>query len=111
MATAKLIRGDTWRRSWIIKDETGQPIDLTGASARLQVRDKRDEVLAYARMDNGMITIDPLQGRIDMVVPASITKDFPIASHRFDLELTFADGTVRTIEQSTLQVIEDVTHD
>ncbi len=48
MATVKLIRGDTWRRSWIIKDEVGQPIDLTGASARLQVRDKRDEVLAYA---------------------------------------------------------------
>ena len=31
MATVRLIRGDTWRRSWIIKDETGQPIDLTGA--------------------------------------------------------------------------------
>ena len=111
MATVRLIRGDTWRRSWIIKDKVGQPIDLTGASARLQVRGKWNTVLAYARMDNGMITVDPLQGRIDMVVPASITKDFPVASHRFDLELTFADGTVWTIEQSTLYVIEDVTHD
>lgn len=44
----KLYAGDTWTRAWELRDAAGSPIDLTGASARLQVRDAAGAVVITA---------------------------------------------------------------
>lgn len=115
MATAiKHYRGDTWLRSWVIKDATGAPVDLTGASARLHVRpqegtDTADDLILAATVGDGL-TITASAGRVDLRVEAADMVLDP-ETYRFELELTDGDGVVRTIEQGRLMIIEDVARD
>lgn len=106
----KVFRGDTWRRVWVIKDEAGTPIDLTGAAARLHVRNAAGALAVAASTADGRLTITPAAGRIDMMVPAAAMQIAP-GAYRFDLEITTASGEVRTLEQSTLVVLEDMSRD
>jgi hypothetical protein len=106
----KLYRGDTWTRAWELRDAAGNPIDLTGSSARLQVRDAAGAVVISASTADGRLTITHASGRIDMLVPYAATGIAP-GSYRFDLEVTHAIGLRRTYEQDMLVVLEDLTHD
>ena len=110
MATVKLIRGDTWIRTWVLKDSSGAPVDLSGASARLMVRDSNTgAVKIVASTDNGFLTIIPTEGRIDLIVPYTQTETLTPGKYKFDLEVTYANNIRRTIEQSILSIVEDVT--
>ena len=109
MGAAKLIRGDTWRRAWIVGG-TANPTDLTGATARLHLRDAKDVLKVTATTENGLLTITPLTGRIDLRVEGSVMNIEP-DTYSFDLELTTDDGIIRTIEQEKLKIIADITRD
>lgn len=102
-------RGDTWKRSWTFKDAQQALIPLTGATARLFVRDSQGAVVITASSQNGELVIRGTEGTIVMTVPASAMALAP-GRYEFDLEVTFADGTVATYDRSTLTVLEDVTH-
>lgn len=111
MAAVKLFRGDTWQRAWVIKDAAGAPVDLTGAAARLHARDADGALAISASTSDARLSIDtPASGRIDMLVPASATGVTP-GSYRFDLEVAFPNGIVRTYEQASLVVLEDMSRD
>lgn len=110
MPAVKLFRGDTWQRAWMIKDASGAPVDLTGAGARLHVRDAAGVKVMEASIADGRLTIQPAGGRIDLVMPKEATGIDP-GSYRFDLEVTFASGVRTTYEQETLVVMEDMSRD
>lgn len=110
MPAVKLFRGDTWQRAWIIADAAGNPVDLTGATVRLHVRDAAGAKVMEASTANGRITLHPAAGRIDLVMPKEAT-GVPPGSYRFDLEVTFPSGVRQTYEQATLVVMEDMTRD
>jgi hypothetical protein len=110
MPTTKtiLIRGDSWVRTWILKDPNNNPLNLTGATVRLQVRDANDAIKISASTSDGKITLTPAQGKIDMTISYTET-NLPPGSYKFDLEVTHANGIRRTYEQGILIVIPDVT--
>ena len=114
MATVKkpdeLYRGDTWVKQWQLKIAT-VPIDLTGASARLYIRDKKKALVCEATTANAKITITELTGTVSANVPAAETELFKIEDHKYDLEITHADGTVKTYVSNTLKILEDQTYD
>ncbi|MCI1193407.1 phage baseplate upper protein [Calidifontimicrobium sp. SYSU G02091] len=110
MAAIKIYRGDTWQRAWIIKDGAGNPVDLTGAAARLHVRDADGVKVMEASTADGRLTLQSAAGRIDLVMPASATAVAP-ASYRFDIEVTYPSGVRITYEQATLLVMEDMSRD
>jgi hypothetical protein len=101
MSKVEHTRGDTWERGYIIKDAAGVPLDLTGASVDLQVRDGSGLLVADL---STACTITPLAGRIDLVAPAS-TMDIPLGAYRFDIRVTYAGGRVKTYDASTLTII------
>lgn len=105
--TPTAVAGDTWVRAWVLRTAAGVPLDLTGATARLQVRDESGALVLAANPDNGWLILTPAAGRIDLVAPLAV----PAGRYRFGLEVTFADGRVRTVEQSPLVVVEDIVHD
>lgn len=109
MATIKLYRGDTWRHTWLLSDEREAPIDLTGATARLQVRDGYDTAVITATVANDRLVIDPAAGRIDLDVHYAITEALTPGSYRWDLEITTADDRRLTIDGGALVVLPDMT--
>lgn len=110
MAAVKLYRGDTWQRAWEIRDSAGLPVGLTGATARLHVRDAAGVIQMQASTTDGRLTLQPTEGRIDLVMPKEVTA-IPPANYRFDLEVTYPTGVRKTYEQATLVILEDITHD
>ncbi len=109
-AAVKLYRGDTWQRAWVIQDAAGAPVDLTGAAARLHVRDADGVKVMEASTADGRLTLQPAHGRIDLLMPKEATGVAPSA-YRFDLEVTYPSGVRRTYEQATLVVLEDMSRD
>lgn len=108
MDAVEIFRGDTWVRVWTITvGET--PLDLTGATARLQVRTKAaDEKvwLDVSEQDGLTIVEPPISGVIMLEVQ---TEDLPVGKYYFDLEITLASGRKKTYEQNMLIVKQDVT--
>ena len=107
----KQFRGDSWERAWLMTQANGAPVDLTGAAVRLFVRNARGDLALSATTGNGLIWLDAEAGRIDLAVPYAATENLAPGTYRFDVEVTLANGTRRTLEQDQLLVLEDVTHD
>jgi hypothetical protein len=110
MRAVKLFRGDTWQRTWLIRDAAEVPIDLTGAGARLHVRDADGALVAEASTLDGRLAITAVEGRIDLLMPYTATQLSP-GSFLFDLEVTHASGLRRTYEQAVLVILEDMARD
>lgn len=102
-----LYRGDTysWRfRLWQDKDRT-IPVDLAGSSAEAEIRDKI----------NGSHFVDldcviTLPNIIDMYLRADMWPCITGAGGVWDLEVTFADGEVKTQVAGKVTVTADVTN-
>jgi hypothetical protein len=103
-----IYRGDSWVVSWTILGADNQPINLSGASARVQLRNSQNALLVEASTDNGLITITPTQGRIDMNVPYTAMETVPVGTYQYDLEVTFSNGVRRTYVVDQLNVERDV---
>ena len=108
MKPAKIYRGDTWLRTWTIKDAAGILVDLTGATARLQVRDAAGvEVMSYTTADS--LTLSLPTSTISLAAPYADT-EIAAGNYSFDLEVTKG-GIRRTYEKNTLVILEDVSRD
>lgn len=78
----QVVRGATWEDTFDYADDAGVPIDLTGYSARMQVRTMAgqygtstdDTLVLELTTANGMLSIDdPTDGRVTLKVPAEDT--------------------------------------
>lgn len=102
-------RGDTFSRMWVLRDNAGNPIDLTGAQVRVQMRDASDAVVASASVDDGRIVLTPASGSISMSIPFSAMDNVAVGQYRYDVEVTFPSGYRRTIYYAFVDVVDDVT--
>lgn len=105
----EIFRGDTWVRVWTITVD-GAPLDLTGASARMQLRQAAADETALLDVSTGtedlVIQDPPTSGVISL---RTQTDGLTAGKYIFDLQVTFPDGTIQTYEQETLKVKQDVT--
>lgn len=110
--------GDSW--VWTFRYRTdGDPqklIDLTGCSARIQVRDPAtDAPLLSAGYDparypdQGDIQIDWWLGEVRVLFPPALTDAVPPGRYQTDLELFWPGGRVRSTETMTVIAVRDVT--
>lgn len=60
-------------------NENGTPVNLTGYTAKMQIRETypSDVALVTISTENGGIVIDPLIGRLDLTIDADITRALP----------------------------------
>ena len=100
------IRGDTFTRSWLIKDESLSAIDLTGCAVRFQARDLDGVLVISSSVEDGGITLDAIAGRIYLKV-SKTAMQIDAGSYNFDLEATYPDDTRITYEQGILIILQD----
>ena len=57
----RIEQGATWRTVLTVKDDTGQPVDLTGYTGRMQIREDYDAatVLGELSTANGGVSSQP----------------------------------------------------
>lgn len=99
-------------------DSEDVPVDLTGYSARMQVRETKASVtkLAEFKTDDDTITLDD-NGEIHILASDTVTSawDWPVPSGQvnpqgvYDLELESAGGVVTRLIEGTITLSPEVT--
>lgn len=94
-------------RAWALKTKaTGQPIDLTGATATLTVRNSKKELIYTASTTNGDMAIDGLRGMTSMEIDETVTAVWLPGTYTFKFRLTHAGGQEKTYEATPLVVLD-----
>jgi len=106
-----LYRGATFSEHFTWKDENGTPIDLTGFTARMQLREQVESTEAFLNLtsENGGISLGGVLGMIEVVASATATSAVNATSGVYDLELVASDGTVTRLLEGLVIISPEVT--
>lgn len=109
--TLKFYQGDTYQHRLTWNDSDSVPINLTGYTCRMQVRQSvaAEDVVFESSDAEGDITLGGLAGTIDLLIPTEKTSLLVLSRYVYDLELTAPDGIVTTLVYGTLNVTAEVT--
>ena len=105
-------QGATWSRTVVWKDAAGLPIDLTGYSARMQIRSTRQGGTALVSLTSspaGGITITPAEGKIVLRVEAAETTTLTPGTAFYDLEVVSGAGEVTRLLEGGVTISPEVT--
>ena len=104
-------QGATFELTITWKDSAGTAINLTGYSARMQVRETYSSTTSVVSLTNGSgITLGGSAGTIAIVISATTTAALTAPfSGVYDLELVSAGGVVTRLLQGAATVSPEVT--
>lgn len=102
-------QGATFNLIMTYQDENGDPIDLTGMTARMQLRRQALSQLPLISLttENGRITLGGVTGEIILNISATDTEELT-GSGQYDLELVNGPTVNRLIEGS-FKICDEVT--
>lgn len=104
-------QGATFRLEATWKDSTGNPVNLTGYSARMQIREtyeSEDIILAFTST-GGSIALGGALGTIVVTGAATDTAKIPMTPAVYDLELEASNGVVTRLLQGKATITQEVT--
>ena len=104
-------QGATLLKPIVWKDSAGVAVNLTGYSAKMQIRQSASstDVLLELSTANSRISITALTGTITLIFSAAVTAAIDWSRGRYDLELTSSDGTVTRLIEGQISVSKEVT--
>lgn len=92
-----------------VKDSTGAVVNLTGYTAKMQLRKTSDSSLVHeSSTTNGEIVLTPLTGVVSVSIPGSITKNLT-GSLVYDVKLTHSVNDSFFAVGGTIDFIKTVT--
>jgi hypothetical protein len=103
-------QGAQWTLTVQYDNNNGTPFDLTGYTARMQVRPKfgsDNAVLTISSPSSGIV-ITPLTGTLNLTATTAQTGDIPGGFYVYDLEIT-SGGVVTRLMQGSVTVRDQVT--
>lgn len=107
----KIEQGATLVKPVVWKDSNGAPVNVTGYSAKMQIRASAfsDEVLLELSTTNGKIALVPSTGTVTLVFSATDTGAINWKRAKYDLELTSSNGAVTRLIEGEITVSQEVT--
>lgn len=104
-------QGVTLEKSIVWSDDEQEPIDLTGFTARMQVRSTitAPTTLVELTTENDGITLGGVTGEILLTQEADDTAAYSWVTGVYDLELVSAAGKVTRLLKGTITVDPEVT--
>lgn len=104
-------QGATLRESFTYKDSAGAIVNLTGYTARSQIRASYSaaSTILSATTAAGTLTITANSGLIAFAVPAATTANLTPGNYVWDLEIVDASGIVTRLVGGTCTITPEVT--
>lgn len=104
-------KGSTYEHVYTYTDENGTPIDITGWTARMQIRVTIDAATyIYQALSGGDLSIGGVTGEVALSIPEEITAAFTFNAGVYDIELVKPNGkVVDFIGVSTVRTKPEVT--
>ena len=103
-------QGAQWTLQVVYDNNNGTPFDLTGYTARMQVRPKfgsDNAVLTISSPSSGIV-ITPLTGTLNLTATTAQTGDIPGGFYVYDLEIS-SGGVVTRLMQGSVTIRDQVT--
>ena len=98
-----MYQGQTYTDTLTLTDAAGAAIDLTGRSARMQVRDEFGTVKLELGTDDGTILPLGSSGVVGFHIPAAtlaaLSTQYDYEQWNYDLELFYLDGAEEVVER------------
>lgn len=92
------------------KDENGSAVDLTGFTARMQIRKNADSQTTLASITNGNgITLGTTNGQIDLAISNTVTSAMDDGVAVYDLELVSSGNVVTRLLKGEVTITNEVT--
>jgi hypothetical protein len=107
-----LYQGQAYRQSMVWKDSLDVPVDLTGYTAKMQIRKRVTSAEPYIELntEDGGITLGGVLGTILLEISAEDTAALTWRGNAvYDLELTPANGATKRLLQGTVTFSPEVT--
>lgn len=103
-------QGATFERVITWKQTNGTPVDLTGYSARMQIRRTKSNETALVSLTNANgITLGGTSGTIAISISAAVTEALTFRRAVYDLELVSPNGSVYRLLQGAVALSKEVT--
>lgn len=104
-------QGATYKHTLVWQDGNGLAIDMTGCTAKMQVRPSvaSPDILIELSTTNGRISIIPLDGRISLYVSDEDTAVLTPAKAVYDLEIYLPNGEVIRLIEGKVTIKAEVT--
>jgi hypothetical protein len=103
-------QGTTFRRTLTWKDSVGNPVNLTGYTGKMQIREKpTDPVAIQLDSTNGGVAFNGSQGQVLLYISAVNTTLLTLKRYVYDLELTAPGGDIIRLVQGVVKMSEEVT--
>ena len=104
-------QGSTYIHTFEYVASDGSAIDLTGYTARMQIRETVDATTTIyeATSAGGEITTTPLEGKVVLTIDATDTSAFTFSTAVYDLELEATDTTVIRLVKGKVKLDKEVT--
>lgn len=107
-----IFKGGTFKHRFLFLYENDTPVDVTGYSARMHIREEWDSVTEEVNLttENGKINTNPSLGIFDISIPATETAGLAIDAGVYDLEvmppasqevIKLAYGKVKVLPEAT----------
>ncbi|QWT29921.1 hypothetical protein SEA_TUNATARTARE_28 [Streptomyces phage TunaTartare] len=100
-----LYKGDFFSMTLTFKNPDNSAMDLTGYTAQCSIRPTIGSTEAHA----ATLTITPLQGKVDVLFPSTVTSALAAGDYVWDFQLTNPDGNVRTFFAGDVKVYGEIT--
>ncbi len=103
-------QGTTFNPVLTYKDENDVAIDLTGYTARMQIRLKRTSASFIHELTSGAgITLGGVAGTIELLISDTDTAAFSFTSAVYDLELVSGGGIVTRLLEGSVTLKKEAT--
>ena len=107
-------QGATLQRQLTWTDSARDAYNLTGYTARMQVRDNVSSntiviALSTTAGSGGTITLGGTAGTVDLLIPAANTATLTAGQYVYDLELVSGGGVVTRLLEGNFKVTAEVT--
>ena len=90
-------QGATYRLPFLLRNDNGSPMDLTGCTAKMQVRLSEFSDVVLSLESPSEITITPLSGIVEIVITDENSFNLKYKHCIYDLFLYFPNGEVNKV--------------
>ncbi len=106
-----ILQGATFRKRLTWRTSAGEPIDLTGCTARMHIRVRLNDPTPFLTLttENGRISLGGINGQVNLFISDADTTMIQQNGGVYDLEIQHPNSDVTRLAEGSVTISKEVT--